>query len=307
MSRKSSAGVASRLAKFARGQGDTTRHVYTLGRRVWRLKSYWTRRRHALRVQAPAPLAVDPSDGFRLFAAGTFAEADDGARASAALLAKSEEVLAQRRQAPGSKQFLVNLLEPATIAPDHPLLQLALRPDLLDAVIAYMGTVPILRSIQVFYSGSVDREPISSQLYHCDADDVRQLKIFLLCNDVRLENGPLTILDAASSDRVRRAVNYAYNERLSDESVAEVLGSPRPVQLVGPPGTMCLVDTSRCFHYGSRVEPGAAPRLVAMVQYLSPFAFVLPADARGAALAHLAGHRHTPVQRAVLTGHDDHI
>jgi hypothetical protein len=307
MSRKPSPTVGSRLAKFARGQGDSTRRLYTLGRRALRLRSYLTRRRAAQNVQPPAHLAVAVADGFRLVPSGTFTEASEGARSAALLLERSEDALNKRRLSPGSKQFLVNLLEPALLTADHPLLRLALRTDLLASVMAYMGTIPLLRSVQVFYSGSVDREPVSSQLYHCDADDLRQLKIFLLCSEVRRENGPLTILDATSSDRVRRATGYTYNDRLSDQDVAKVLTVPTPVELVGEPGTMCLVDTSRCFHYGSRVEAGAAPRLVAMVQYLSPFAFVVPGNARSASLAHLAGDAHTPLQRVVLTGDDRHL
>jgi hypothetical protein len=306
MSRKPTT-VTSRFTKFVRGRGDGTRHVYTLGRRVLRLRSYLTRRRVAHRVRPTADVAVAPEDGFRVFPAGVFAEAEDGASAAAQLLATSEAALHKRRQQPGSKQFLVNLLPPDELAASHPLVRLALRTDLLESVIAYMGTVPILRSVQVFYSGSVDREPVSSQLYHCDADDVRQLKIFLLCSEVRHENGPLTILDATSSDRVRRATSYVYDGRLSDAEVAQVLGKPSPVELVGSQGTMCLVDTSRCFHYGSRVFPGAAPRLVAMIQYLSPFAFVVPGNARGNPLAHVAGSGHTPLQHAVLTGDDRHL
>lgn len=300
--------LTSRVMKFVRGRGDSTRHVYTVGRRVLHPRSYLARRRVAHSMRPAPQVAVAPDDGFRLFPAGAFDEAGEGAEAARLLLATSEDALQKRRQNPGSKQFLVNLLPPEQIGGEHPLMRLALRTDLLESVIAYMGTVPILRSVQVFYSGWVEREPISSQLYHCDADDVRQLKIFLLCSEVCRANGPLTILDASSSERVRRATGYAYKDRLSDADVANVLGEPKPVELVGTPGTMCLVDTSRCFHYGSRVEPGAAPRLVAMVQYLSPFALV-PVGERygGGVFAHLAGNVHTPMQRAVLTGDDRHL
>ncbi|HKE87875.1 MAG TPA: hypothetical protein VKB50_29170 [Vicinamibacterales bacterium] len=292
---------SSRLAKYVRGRGDGARRAYIVGRRLLAPKSYWARRRVATSVSPAAGVAVRDDDGYRLFHAGAFPEADAAAQRCVSLAGKSEDVLRERRKAHADKQFLVNLLDLSTLTADHPLLLLALRPDLLDAVIAYIGTVPILRSLQVFYSGAVDREPISSQLYHCDADDVRQLKIFLLCSEVGNDNGPLTILDAASSDRVRRATHYTYIDRLDDEQVAAIGGVKPPVELVGPPGTMCLVDTSRCFHYGSRVRAGAGPRLVAMAQYLSPFAFVAPHGTRGA-LAHLANGAHTSLQRAVLTG-----
>jgi hypothetical protein len=300
---KSPDTMATRFTKFVRGRGERLRHAYVIGRGALNAPGHLARWRIA-RTARPLPQFEVPwADGYRSFAPGTFPEADEGARAAVALLARTEQALQERRKARTSKQFLVNLLTPAEVTADHPLLRLALRPDLLEAVIAYMGTVPILRSIQVFYSGVVDREPVASQLYHCDADDVRQLKIFLLCREVGRANGPLTMLDASRSERVRQATNYQYNDRLTDEAVANVLGPHQPFELVGAPGTSCLVDTSRCFHFGSRVEPGAAPRLVAMVQYLSPLAFVLPGNARrGAAFAHLASAQLRDIQRAVVTG-----
>lgn len=295
--------MSVRLARMARGRTDGVRQAYAGGRRALNPMSHLVRRRVARSLQPSPEVAIDPDDGFRLFEPGRFPEADDAARETIQLLDRSAAVLEARRKDRRAKQFLVNLLDRATLTLDHPAMRFALRPDLLESITAYLGTVPLLRSVQVFYSGVVDREPISSQLYHCDADDTRQVKIFLLCSDVRHENGPLTILDAASSARVRRATGYAYDGRLTDEEVAGVLGPHQPFELVGAPGTSCVLDTSACFHYGSRVQAGAAPRLVTMMQFLTPFAFVLPGDWRqGAVFAPLASASLSPLQRAVLTG-----
>jgi hypothetical protein len=277
-----------------------------VGRRLLDPGSFLARLRAARQARPPQNVAVSNADGFRVFAAGTFPEAHEGAQECRQLLDRSDEVVRERRKAHQDKQFLVNLLQPSTLTATHPLVRLALRPDLIESVIAYMGTVPMLRTVQVFYSGAIDRDPVSSQLYHCDADDVRQLKIFLLCSEVRRENGPLTILSAAASERVRRETGYSYIDRLTDEQVVDVLGEHQPAELVGGVGTMCLVDTSRCFHFGSRVEAGAAPRLVAMIQYLSPFAFVLPRGSSGP-FAHLMDTAHSPLQRALLTGDHHHL
>jgi hypothetical protein len=134
------------------------------------------------------------------------------------------------------------------------------------------------------------------------------VKIFVLCSDVRPENGPLTLLDAARSAQVRRATRYRYHDHLTDAQVQEVVGSAPPAQVVGTAGTVCLVDTSRCFHFGARVTPGAAPRLVAMVQFLNPSAFVLPGNYRsGALLTDLPVHDLTPLQRTVATGDHGHL
>ena len=266
-------------------------------------------RRVTRSVTADPIVAVHPDVGFRLFPPGSFPEADEVATLAARLLSDAGGDPTRTRKGSGRKKFLVNVLDPGTLDASHPAVRLALRPDLLSATVAYMGTVPVLRSIQVFYSGTLEDEPVSSQLYHCDADDVRQMKIFVLCSDIGSDNGPLTVLDAARSARVRRSRGYRFNDRLTDQQVDEVLGGPaRPVEIVGPPGTVCLVDTSRCFHFGSRVRPGAAPRLVTMIQYLSQHAFVLPGDYQsGAAVTWRGDAELTPLQRTVLTGDYRHL
>ncbi|HEY6507853.1 MAG TPA: hypothetical protein VIY56_07550 [Vicinamibacterales bacterium] len=293
----------SPFTKWARGQGDTLRAAYMTARAAMHLPDHLSRRRIVAGMNPSGPCRVADEDGYRAFERGTFPEAVEAAADAQRALAQVDAVLNERRQLKRRKQFLVNLLEPDSVTPDHPLVRLSLRSDLLEGISVYMRTVPLLRSIQVFYSGAAERDLTSSQLYHCDADDGRQLKIFVLCSDVARPNGPLTILDADRSQRVRQAVGYGYHQRLTDEQVEKVVGNHQPFELVGSPGAVCLVDTSRCFHYGSRVEPGAAPRLVAMVQYLSPFAFVLPKGPRaGASLAHLDHPGLNPLQRAVLTG-----
>jgi hypothetical protein len=64
-----------------------------------------------------------------------------------------------------------------------------------------------------------------------------------------------------------------------------------------------FVDTSRCFHFGSRVAPGATPRLAAMIQYQTPYSFMLPAAAETAApFRRLVNPSLSPIQRLVLGG-----
>ena len=286
------------------------RDAFVVARAIRHPGRFTTASRLARGLRPPGAVALYPAAGFRLFPAGTFAEADELADEAARLLTDATgEPAAVRRQGKGRKRFLINLLDASTLTADHAAVRLSLRPDLLDAVVSYMGTVPVLRSIQIFYSGTLEEEPTSSQLYHCDADDTRQVKIFVLCSEVGTANGPLTILDAARSATVRRATGYQFNQRLTDDQVDQVLGGPaRPAEVVGGPGTTCLVDTSRCFHYGSRVIPGAAPRLVTMIQYLSPHAFVLPGDYRsGAAVTAPSATGLSRLQRAVLTGDHAHL
>ena len=137
---------------------------------------------------------------------------------------------------------------------------------MLSSVSRYLGVVPLLTTIAVFHSDTVAGDPTSSQLYHCDGDDVTQVKIFVYCTDVDVPSGPLTLLDAATTREVQRRTGYRYRHRLSDDQVRAAVGAPREHVILGPTGTTVFVDTSRCFHFGSRVAPGAPARLAAMVR-----------------------------------------
>lgn len=298
------ATLVARVAQNWRGRGETMRWVYVTGRRAANVWRHRDRRRLAAGVLPSAEFALSEALGYRVLPPRTLPEATEVVADAQALLGRAEAKLAERRGKKGAKQFLINLLGPGDLSLDTPLLRLALRSDILDTVVSYLGTVPLLRSVQVFYSGLQERAPISSQLFHADADDIRQVKIFVLCSRVAEENGPLTILGAEQSHHARRATRYQFRSRLTDEQVEQAAGVGAAVALVGEPGTTCFVDTSRCLHYGSRVKPGAAPRLLAMIQYLTPYAFVLHGDER-ARVPHaaLATSALSPLQHLVLTGH----
>jgi hypothetical protein len=127
------------------------------------------------------------------------------------------------------------------------------------------------------------------------------MKIFVLCSAVTPAQGPLTLLDAHTSRTVRRRLDYHFGGKLKDKRLAGMIGPADYHPIVGAPGTVCLVDTTQCFHFGSRVEKGANPRLVAMIQYLMPASFMLPRDHRqGSPFRHLATPEMSQVQRLIL-------
>jgi hypothetical protein len=149
-------------------------------------------------------------------------------------------------------------------------------------VSAYLGVVPVLNTVDVWHSRSVGGDPRSSQLFHLDNADVSQIKLFVHCTDVADTSGPLSVLDAARSRRLAKKTGYRIGDgRISDERAGEVLGeAAEPIRLTGPAGTAHFVDTSRCFHFGSRVERDSPARTVAMFQYLTPYAFAFTRDHR---------------------------
>ena len=297
--RKSEAlSVYGKLSRSLREGRDFGRSCYAGARRLAALRTFLARRRSARRCAASADFHIPSDTGYRLFAAGRFAEAEEVVKSAREL---SDGLGGQLPFGRSGKTFMVPLLDQRSLTRESSYVRFALRPDVVAAVANYLGVVPVLGHIDVYYSSAVDKRMISSKLFHCDGDDTSQIKVFILCSDVGPDNGPTVVMDASTSRLVRRKVRYAYRGRVTDDAVHLAVGPREFESIVGPPGTVCFVDTSRCFHYGSRVEDDAVPRLVTIIQFLSPFSFMLPHDhRRGAPYRHLATSACTELDRAVL-------
>src|SRR5688572_14276818 len=289
--------LGERLTKAIRIRGDGARRTYHAARRAARFLRDGPRRA-ALRRLPPTALEIPPHDGFLVQPPGVFDEVPAIVADAHAALARFDAAATTRGGS--QKRFLVNVLDAATLTPDSAVVRLALRDDVVASVSRYLGTVPCLSTITVFFSDTVEGTPKSSQLHHCDGDDVTQVKIFIYCTDVDIASGPLTVLGADDSARVRKASRYQYRQRLTDDQVAAVLGPEAEHPILGPAGTLAFVDTSRCFHYGSRVAPGAAPRLVTMIQYQTPYSFMSTGRAE-APFARFDRPTLPPLQHLVLS------
>jgi hypothetical protein len=287
----------ARLTKNFRGRGLRVRQVYHTWRRVERFFRDADRRR-ALGQLPPTTLRIPHERGFLVIPPGAFAESNN-------IVGEAKQVLSSFDVAAppagkNRKRFLQNVLDASSLTHDSAIIRFALRQDVLAAVSEYLRIVPFLTSIQVFHSDTVDDVPTSSQLYHCDGDDVTQVKVFIYCSDVNEESGPLTVLDADATAEVQRSTSYRYRQRLTDDEVERVLGA-RHHAILGPEGTTAFVDTSRCFHFGSRVGRDAPPRLAAMIQYQTPYSFMLPADVESVLpFRRLVTPGMTALQRLVL-------
>jgi len=267
----------AKISRAFRIRGEGVRQVYFQARRAGNLL-HDSPRRSAFRQLPAPPFSISRNDGYLVVPPGRFDETPGVVADARAALAAFDAAVP-----PGGKnrkRFLVNVRDAATLTLESPVMRLALRDDVLAAVSTYLGMVPFLSTISVFHSDTVPGDPTSSQLHHCDGDDVTQVKIFVYCSDVDPPSGPLTVLDAAGSARVRKAVGYQFRQRLTDQQVAGVLGPGADRPILGPSGTAAFLDTSRCFHYGSRVAPDAPARLVTMIQYQTPYSFMLPRSER---------------------------
>ena len=227
-----------------------------------------------------AAVPIPREDGFAFVPPGAF---DFAPVVSAAREVVARADLAAKREK-SNKAFLVKVAEKDDLTLASPLLQLGLDRRLVAVAARYLGMVPILEYANVLYSSHAGDELAKSQLFHCDSDEIEQVKLFVLCEDVSPAHGPLTFLNASDSQRVRDHVGYKFKTRLTDDQVRDALGGEvREHALLGPAGVAGLIDTSRCLHYGSRFADSSTRRVVVMLQYVTPLAFVYATDHRTSA------------------------
>jgi hypothetical protein len=158
---------------------------------------------------------------------------------------------------------------------EHPqLVDFALNPAFLNMATRYLGGVPVLRRVTVFYSSARGYEDlIRSQLFHCDGEDIKQLKFFINLYDVGESDGPFTFVPAHLTDHLLKKYKQKHgalpkSNRYQDEEVFEFVPESELVYGTGKAGDGLAVDTSRCMHYGSRLQADRF-RLIYFLQYVS--------------------------------------
>lgn len=204
----------------------------------------------------------------------------------------------------GKSHLYTGVFDDYKIDASSAILKFALQRKILEPIVSYFGFVPVLSHVGCWYSPSVANPLSSSQLFHCDQADVRQVKVFVHCSDVSVADGALHLINAEDSNLLRKRLGYKWSDDaqcISDSTVIEHLGSDSWTAQVGDEGTILFCDSSRCFHYGSRSTDHSRFRLVVMFQFLSPFAFTLPWKEEVALpFARLADSYADPIQKLVL-------
>lgn len=147
--------------------------------------------------------------------------------------------------------------------------------EALAPVCHYLGLIPALSKtlptgVRVVESGKHLDElahlpPRDSQVFHIDPYDHPMVYVIVLLKDCAMKNGPFTWLSDSVSQSTSSKLNYwSYGRpyRLSDEEIYSVTDRDETLRLCYPRGTVLYIDTSRCFHYGSR--DGEEPRFQVM-------------------------------------------
>ena len=88
-----------------------------------------------------------------------------------------------------------------------------------------------------------------SQLFHCDYDDDKIIKIFLNIFNITENSGPLQCVDANKSNKIRNHLNINLGEH--SNNIEKYISESDINTFTGLAGDMTFIDTSSCFHRGS--------------------------------------------------------
>jgi len=245
-------------------------HVLRIVQIVLHPLEYFRRRTQATRLNLPSQhIFIDRRSGYRRFDWSGKSEVSE-------LVALCRLIWQNKQQAifdPNGRvkdEFLKDLLNDALLREHPQLVNFALRDEILNVAIRYLGTIPVLRTVGLLFSTPRDYRR-DSMLLHKDPEDFEQIKLFLNVFDIDERHGPFTFLPADVSVKVMNGFKHKdgrgrMHRRYSDVESLEFCDRSDFVSVMGPTGSGTLVDTCRCLHFGSRVSPGSF-RLVYYVQF----------------------------------------
>jgi Phytanoyl-CoA dioxygenase (PhyH) len=174
------------------------------------------------------------------------------------------------------KPYFINLLLREDVELNLDLIKFALSDEMLAIVSEHMGFIPNLSHIALFYSGfgeSFDPardEPRGTQKFHIDNHDISHIKFFLYLDDVNEEDGPLVVLPAKKTWRLRCATKRILSTKpfKRDSEFKKYISDLDLVALTGKRGDSFFIDTSKVYHYGSRYSQGGR-RLALVIHYVA--------------------------------------
>ncbi|HZS64349.1 MAG TPA: hypothetical protein VFA53_07630 [Xanthobacteraceae bacterium] len=241
----------------------------------WHQPNILERRRLAERLSVrPGLPRLDEERGYGLLPPGTIREVGPAIRFVQELCRERGFSAIRERK----KDYRATILAPRTYEEAPAIFDLAFSDDALSIAVDYLGEIPVLHNIEV-WATPTNQMTKGSQYYHRDGGGwyLRRAKFLFNMIEVGPQNGPFTFLPAHVSDRVARA-NGRITGRFEDEEIFRIASRTDEVALTGPEGTGAVVDSSRCFHFGSRAREGT--RVMIMFHFLRFIDLVQGGDLR---------------------------
>ena len=228
---------------------------------------------------------------------GSFGElvADDALFEEAAERARRLHAERPRSEgAAGTKESFLTKLASKEFDASDPFVGIALHPNVLAVANGYLRLRSHLRALELWHTRPTPGEAVQTQLWHRDADDVMNVKLFVYFTDVTRPAGPLTYAPRTHPLGDRRTVpEHDEHRRSTDEQMARVVPDREWRVLEGGPGTVVLADTCG---YHKQLKPESDERVKLVAHYVSGTPYVPPAlELRGVDAASLTDDQYYAV------------
>jgi hypothetical protein len=154
----------------------------------------------------------------------------------------------------------------------HPFVRIAIDPRVLAVANGYLGLRSHLRAVELWHTRPTPGSAVQTQLWHRDADDVMNVKMFVYITDVTVAAGPLTVAPRTHPRGDRRSLpRHDEHHRSTDEQMAEVVPPSDWRVLSGPPATVVFAETCG---YHKQLKPESDERVKLVAQYVSGAPYV---------------------------------
>ena len=167
----------------------------------------------------------------------------------------------------GSKATFLTKLATGSYDHDDPFVRLALHPNALAIANGYLKLRSTLRALDIWLTKPTEGPAIQTQLWHRDADDLLNVKMFVYFTEVRREAGPLVYARGSHPLGSRRELPEGDEQaRSNDEQLAQVVPESEWTLCAGHPGTVVFADTCG---YHKQLKPETDERLLLVAHYVS--------------------------------------
>jgi hypothetical protein len=264
------------------GIAKTMRLAHAYNRLKYRRQDGWRRSLYRERFAElleengpPAAQRIEMKDGWAIEASMSLPHLHR-------VLEDAEEIIAERsgvrRSTQGAyRSYFQDVWTRADLERYPSFLDFATSSDVLAPVGDYLKCIPTLSTTLpsgirfVESNAAYDDQPNSphdSQLYHIDYYSLPNVYVLVLLRDTTIEHGPWTFLPRAISQKAAASLNYWSRQRgyrVSDEDIYAVADRKEVIEFCYPRGTVLFIESSGCFHYGSRNS--IKPRFQLMIGY----------------------------------------
>ena len=169
--------------------------------------------------------------------------------------------------AAGSKATFLTKLATGSYPIDHPFVRLALHPNALAVANGYLELRSTLRALDLWLTKPTEGPAIQTQLWHRDADDLMNVKMFVYFTDVTPEAGPLVYAPRTHPlGNRRRLPEHDEQGRSDDAQLARVAPESDWILCEGRRGSVVFADTCG---YHKQQKPDSAERLLVVSHYVS--------------------------------------